>query len=151
MLLLLTLSFLSRSMPGTCPLSRTDRCCGFSVNCRGPSRTWRDGLQLRQRPCRAVFSNWSRKPRLRSDWTNSWAQFIFWDILCLWIFWPDSIFHDSGSLGLPILKVHVIWTSLVLDQEAAVWLFFLPCFWFSVCVWENMYVQMWLHVQMFSF
>ena len=26
-----------------------------------------------------------------------------WDVLCLWVFWPDSICHDSRSLRLPIL------------------------------------------------
>lgn len=26
-----------------------------------------------------------------------------WDVLCLWVFWPDSICHGSRSLRLPIL------------------------------------------------
>lgn len=74
-----------------------------------------------------------------------------WDVLYLWVFWPESIYHDSRSLRLPVFDwFRPVW---FWSRRQLFWPFFLLCFWFYVCVCEreNTCVYVCMHVQAFSF
>lgn len=121
------LSSLPLSMHEIYLLSRTNRCCSFWMNYRGPSRTLWNRLQLRWMHCRTIFSKSSKKFRLRSDWTSNWVQLSvgmssgFSDLspmimnLGTWVYQLQNFMSFQASMTWP--------------EKELFWLFFL----FYVC------------------
>lgn len=73
-----------------------------------------------------------------------------WDVLYLWVFWPESVCHDSRSLRLPVLIGSGQFGSSPGGSSSG--RFSCRVFGFMcVCMRENTCVYMCMHVQAFSF